>query len=447
MPQPQPRPLTMLDPVAEALRQLHGELTPVLDGTLPDYIPELSRADPNLFGMAVATPDGQVRTAGDATTLFTIQSISKPFVYALALADWGMEALLERVGAEPSGEAFNAISLEEGTGRPDNPMVNAGAIVTTSLVEATDVAHRFERIRSLLSRFAGRELELDEHVFASEWRSADKNRALAYLMRNAGSLTAEVDDALEVYFKQCSLLVNTTDLAVMSVTLAANGINPITGDAVVTPDVARHVLTMMATCGLYDYSGEWMLRVGMPAKSGVSGGLIAASPGQFGVGLFSPRLDERGNSVRAAQACQLLSDRYELHALGHPDESEPVVRPAAEVDRAMAVAGTALPEPDTAVVTAQGDLMFASTQTLLQHLLRLVERRGGDLRVLVLNLDRVTRLHRVGWGILTPVLRQLADNGVAIVLVDGACRALLDSVAEFATLPEALAWRPAAGAN
>ena len=436
------RPPTLLDPVAEGLRQLHAELEPLHEGTLPSYIPELSRADPNLFGIAVATPDGQVRTAGDATTPFTIQSISKPFVYALALADWGMDALLQRVGAEPSGEAFNAISLEEGTGRPDNPMVNAGAIVTTSLVEATDAAHRFERIRSLLSRFAGRELQLDEEVFASEWRSADRNRALAYLMRNAGSLTADVDDTLEVYFKQCSLLVSTTDLAVMSVTLAANGVNPLTGDAVVTPDVARHVLTMMATCGLYDYSGEWMLRVGMPAKSGVSGGLIAASPGQFGVGLFSPRLDSRGNSVRAVQACQLLSDRYELHALAHPDESEPVVRPVAEVDRALAAAGTPPSEPGTEVVTVQGDLMFASTQTLLQHLLWLVDARGADLQVLVLNLDRVTRLHRVGWGILTPVLRQLAESGVAILLVDGARRSLLDSVAEFATLPEALAWRP-----
>jgi len=251
-----------------------------------------------------------------------------------------------------------------------------------------------------------------------------------------------VDDTLEVYFKQCSLLVSTTDLAVMSVTLAANGVNPLTGDAVVTPDVARHVLTMMATCGLYDYSGEWMLRVGMPAKSGVSGGLIAASPGQFGVGLFSPLLDSRGNSVRAVQACQLLSDRYELHALAHPDESEPVVRPVAEVDRALAAAGTPQSEPGTEVVTVQGDLMFASTQTLLQHLLRLVDARGADLQVLVLNLDRVTRLHRVGWGILTPVLRQLAESGVAILLVDGARRSLRDSVAEFAALPEALAWRP-----
>ena len=261
--------------------------------------------------------------AGDDHVAFTIQSVSKPFVYALALVDRGLDDVLANVGAEPSGEAFNAISLEPGTGRPANPMINAGAIATTALVAGADTDERFARILDLMSRCAGRSLEVDERVHASESATGDRNRALAYLMAASGSLSGPVEATVDTYFRQCSVLVTVHDLAVMAATLATGGSNPVTGETVLPPDVARHVLSVMATSGMYDYSGRWMLSVGLPAKSGVSGGLIAVSPGKFGVGVFSPRLDERGNTVRGVAAVTSLSSRLGLHLLHDPMRESP----------------------------------------------------------------------------------------------------------------------------
>ncbi len=306
--------------VDEALQTVHDELLEVDDGELPDYIPPLAKVDPRQFGLAVCTPDGGFTATGDHDVAFSVQSISKVFSLALALVDRGLDGVLEHVGVEPSGESFNAISLEEGTGRPDNPLINAGAMVTSSLVKADSAEERFDRIRAMLSASAGRELEVDENVFEQELEVADHNRALAHFMRSAGSLTADVDETLEVYLRQCAVLVTAGDLAVMAATLAAGGRNPLTDERVFSSDVARHVLTVMVTCGMYDASGEWMLRVGSPAKSGVSGGIITASPGQFGLGLFSPPLDEQGNSVRAVQACERLAERFSWHTLALPED-------------------------------------------------------------------------------------------------------------------------------
>lgn len=306
--------------VGAALQTVHDELLSIDDGELPTYIPPLAEADPARFGLAVCTPDGGFAAAGDHDVAFTVQSIAKCFTLALALTDRGLDGVLSHVGVEPSGESFNAVSLEEGTGRPDNPMINAGAIVTCSLVRASSPTERFDRIRTLLSACAGRELDVDEHVFEQELATADRNRALAHFMRSAGSLTADVDETLEVYLRQCAVLVTAGDLAVMAATLAAGGLNPISGDRVFSSVVARHVLTIMVTCGMYDASGEWMLRVGSPAKSGVSGGIMTASPAQFGLGLYSPLLDEQGNSVRAVRACEQLAEQFSWHALALPED-------------------------------------------------------------------------------------------------------------------------------
>jgi glutaminase len=306
--------------VSDALQAVHDELLSVDDGELPDYIPPLAEVDPRRFGLAVCTPDGGFAAAGDHDLPFTVQSISKVFTLALALVDRGLDGVLKHVGVEPSGESFNAVSLEEGTGRPDNPMINAGAIVTCSLVKADSAAARFERILDVLSACAGRELGVDENVYEQELATADRNRALAHFMRSAGSLTADVDETLEVYLRQCAVLVTAGDLAVMAATLAAGGLNPVSGDRVFSSEVARHVLTIMVTCGMYDASGEWMLRVGSPAKSGVAGGIITASPAQFGLGLYSPLLDDQGNSVRAVQACERLAERFSWHALALPED-------------------------------------------------------------------------------------------------------------------------------
>ena len=367
----------MSDPITAALQAIHDESVAEADpGVVADYIPELSHADPDLFGIVLESHDGDAYAAGDATVPFTIQSISKPFVFALAVESLGLDAVSARVGAEPSGEPFNAISLEPGTGRPDNPLVNAGAILTTSLVDGG-----FERIAECLSAFAGRELELDEAVFESERRTGDRNRAIAHLMRGAGSLVSPVDDVLDAYFRQCSLLVTAADLAMMAATLANAGRHPVSGAHVVREDTAQHVLSMMAMCGMYDAAGAWMLRVGLPAKSGVSGGVMAVSPGQFGIGLFSPLLDATGNSVRGVLACERLADRFGLHLL-HDATSG-------------ARAAKVLQDGD--VIRLRGDIDFAAAELVLR---KSVERGGAPLE---LDLSGVTRLHPVAQRLLDAV--------------------------------------------
>jgi glutaminase len=305
------------DPVTEILRQVLARAGQDRSGAVADYIPELADVDPEPFGIAAASVLGSVYTAGDSATTFTIQSISKPFVYAAALADLGVDEVHRHVGFEPSGEPFNAISLDA-RGRPANPMINAGAIVTSALIEAENPDARFDRIRRVLSDFAGRPLGLDDRVYRSESATGHRNRALAHLARSTGALHRDVDDAVEVYFRQCSLVVTAADLAVMGATLANAGVNPITGAAVVPAKVARHTLSIMSGSGMYDRAGEWAFRVGMPAKSGVGGGIVAVKPGQFGVGVFSPRLDEAGNSARGTGALTMLSHDYGLHLLSHP---------------------------------------------------------------------------------------------------------------------------------
>ncbi|MEV0648200.1 glutaminase A [Phytomonospora sp. NPDC050363] len=307
--------MTAAEAVAEILRQIAGEVESHEDGHVADYIPQLALADPAVFGLAMASMDGEVGGAGDPRAPFTIQSISKPFVYALALADHGLDAVSRWVGAEPSGEAFNAISLEAGTGRPANPMINAGAIVVSGLVEA-------DEILPFLSAFAGRALDVDEAAYASEAATGDRNRALAYLMRSAGALPGEPGPLLDSYFRQCSIRVTATDLAVMAATLANGGRNPVTGAEVVAEPVAVLVQAVMASCGMYDAAGDWLLRVGLPAKSGVSGGVIATSPGRCGVAAFSPRLDPTGASVRGVAAVRMLSDRFGLHLMHNPSVRE-----------------------------------------------------------------------------------------------------------------------------
>ncbi|WP_374315651.1 glutaminase A [Microbacterium sp.] len=309
-----------MDPITELLAEVLEEIRPIDSGAPAAYIPELATADPDLLAFAVVGPRGRVRSVGDDRAEFTIQSISKPFVLALALEEHGLDAVLGRVGAEPSGEPFNAISLEPITGRPANPMINAGAIATSALVPGDDVELRTARIADLLSAFAGRSLWVDEAVYSSESLTGERNRALAHLLKSHGVIDGPVDVAVETYFRQCSLLVSVRDLAIMAATLAFGGVNPVTGERVVGERVARDVLSIMSSCGMYDFSGEWLLRVGLPAKSGVSGGLMAVAPSQFGVAAFSPRLDQHGNSVRAVALVEAASERFGMHLL-EPHES------------------------------------------------------------------------------------------------------------------------------
>jgi glutaminase len=388
---------------------------------------------------------GSVYEAGESAVPFTIQSISKPFVYALALADAGVDDVLARVGVEPSGEAFNAISLEPTTGRPDNPLINAGAILTSSLVSGSGPEERFDRIRDQLSRCAGRDLDVDEEVFRSERDTGDRNRALAHLMRSTGSLTVGVEEAVEVYFRQCSVLVTAVDLAVMGATLANGGVNPRTGVAAVDQDIAERVLTVMATCGMYDFSGEWLFRVGLPAKSGVSGGLVAVSPSQFGIGMHSPRLDARGNSVRGVEASRAISERFSLHVMHQVTRSGPsFVRVAADgSERPVGPPPEGGPDDDVRLLSMQGYIEF----TTAEQALLVVRLHVGDAdapSAVVVELDHVTGCHPVATVLLDATIAEVTRHGITVVTVDRSARRLLHAAAEFTTRAEALAHLTAA---
>jgi len=294
----------------DALRHtLHDERR----GEVDDSIPELAAADPALCAVALALPDGSTRCSDSADVAVSIQSAVKPFLFALALFDTDGSAL-ERVGIEPTGESFDAIKLESGTGRPPNPMVNAGALLTASLVRGDGPEERQQRIADGLAAFAGRPLDVDEDVAHNEHLLGDRNHALAHLMRAEGTLAASADDAVAVYARACATLIDTETLAVMGATLALGGVNPRTGRRVVPEGVARDVVSVMATCGVYDGSGRWMRAVGIPAKSSVSGAIVLSAPGRLGAAVISPPLDEQGTSVRGRIASERLSRDLRLHS-------------------------------------------------------------------------------------------------------------------------------------
>ncbi len=385
-----------MDPITALLEKVLVEVRDDESGHRAAYIPELARADPDLLAMGVVGPRGRIMTVGDEDAQFTIQSMSKPFVLALALHDLGRDAVFRRVGAEPSGEPFNAISLEEGTGRPANPMVNAGAIATTALISGDDVDERTGRIVALMSAFAGRSLWIDEAVCASESATGERNRALAHLLKSYGIIEGSVADAVETYFRQCSVLVSVRDLAVMAATLAFGGRNPVTRERVVSERVARDVTSIMASCGMYDFSGEWMLRVGLPAKSGVSGGVMAVAPSQFGVAAFSPRLDQHGNSVRAGAIVEMLSDRFGMHLL-EPHES-------------IAAPGISIQEtPDGPLVVLGGELGFAGAERVIS-MLREIAGATPQGAVITVDASELARSHPAAVTVLRTETDALAPR-------------------------------------
>jgi glutaminase len=300
-------------PLRAFLRDLHVKYQGLRDGAVADYIPELTKADPDWFGVCLVTVDGQRFEFGDAEQAFTIQSISKPFVYGMALEAHGREKTLTKIGVEPSGDAFNSIELEARTHRPHNPMINAGAIAAASLVPGAGPAERLNHVLDVFGRYVGHEVGVDMAVFTSERATGHRNRAIAHLMRNFDIIDERLEESLDLYFKQCSILVNCQDLAMMAATLANGGVNPISGARAIAPEYVRDLLSLMYTCGMYDFAGEWAYRIGLPAKSGVGGGIIAVVPGQAGIGVFSPPLDERGNSVRGIRVFEELSQRFGLH--------------------------------------------------------------------------------------------------------------------------------------
>jgi glutaminase len=299
--------------IQQLIEALHRTYQPLTDGEVATYIPELSQVNPEHFGICLATAAGQVFMTGDCEVPFTIQSVSKPFVFGLALEQLGRETVHRRVDVEPSGDLFNSIALQDQTNRPHNPMVNAGAITVTALLYEAHGDRAVDYLLDRLSAAAGRRLTIDTAVYQSERCTGHRNRAIAHLLLNFGMIPAEAEAALDVYFKQCSILVTCRDLALMGATLANMGRNPITGEAVFDVRCVRDVLSVMFTCGMYDYSGQWAYRVGVPAKSGVSGAVLSVVNRQLGIATYSPRLDQHGNSCRGIEVSVGLASKLGLH--------------------------------------------------------------------------------------------------------------------------------------
>jgi len=296
------------------LEDLYDRYRKVDSGHLASYIPELTKANEDWFGISVVTTDGRIFEVGDVDQSFTIQSISKVFAYGLALEDRGRAELLDKVGVEPTGDPFNSlIRLDEDSKRPFNPMINAGAIATTSLINRADPTDKLNRLLAMFERYTGHDVVIDMPTFMSERSTGHRNRAMAHLMLNFDMIGQDIDSALDLYFQQCAVMVNCQDLAMMAATLANQGRQPATGRLALEADYVRDLLSVMYTCGMYNRAGEWAYRVGIPAKSGVSGGIIAVVPGKAGIATFSPLIDKNGNSVRGLKVFEALSQEYGLH--------------------------------------------------------------------------------------------------------------------------------------
>lgn len=409
----------MKSPVSQILKTLHERYASLNEGSVADYIPELAKADPNLFGICIATRDGHLYEVGDTRHKFTIQSISKALSYGLALEDRGEEHVLSRIGVEPSGDAFNAISLKPGTGAPFNPMINAGAIANCGQILKTGGETRIQRITNYLSRCAGEQLEIDEEVYRSESETGHRNRAIGWMLRNFGIIDEDPRDIVETYFQQCSLLVTCTDLAVMGATLANQGVNPLTGERAIAHVYVDNVLGVMASCGMYDWSGEWIYRVGLPAKSGVGGGILAVLPGQLGIGVFSPPLDAQGNSVRAIRVCMDLARELALHMFNPSAVPPPAMRRAYNATQVNSRRRLPAPAFRTLrrygerirVMELQGPLLFSTFEPVVRELVK----QAPYCQHVILNFSYVFSIDEVCLRMLRDIRQQLAASGVRLV--------------------------------
>ncbi len=296
------------------LEVIHQKYLPLTEGKIYVSEPDLVEINPDWFAICLATVDGEVYTVGDWEKPFLIQSISKVFAYGMALEDHGREHILTKVDVEPTGDAYNSIiKVQANSKRPYNAMVNTGAIAITNLIKGKSRAHRLKRVLKMYQRYVGRRVYVDTSALVSEQTSGDRNWAISYLLRNFDMISGEIKPTLDLYLQQCSAIINCRDLAIMGATLANNGINPITGQRAIHSDFIKDLLTVMFTCGMYDFAGEWSHKVGFPAKSGVGGGILAVVPGVMGIGVFSPPLDKRGNSIRGIKVCEELSEHFRLH--------------------------------------------------------------------------------------------------------------------------------------
>jgi glutaminase len=432
--------------VEEYLSSVHAAHASNRAGSRASHLPADGRGR-EAFGICLATGDGYLYEVGDTRVDFPIQSISKPFTYGLALADRGIEAVDAKIDVEPSGDAYNEISLDPVTGRPRNPMINSGAIAAASLVAGATEEDRHERTRAVFSRWAGRELELDERLFATDYAAAHVHRAIGHLLRASGVIEGDPDPAVELYFRLCALQVDCRDLALMAATLANGGQHPRTGEHALGAELVERVLSVMTTCGMYDAAGEWVADVGLPAKSGVGGGVMAVLPGQIGIAVFSPLLDAHGNSVRGVDACRQISRELELHFLHVTRARRSAVRVATDV-RARPSSRRRTPAEHellaerggrARVYELQGDLLFAGAEAVVRELSGV----APEADAIVLDVNRVNEIADVARRLLQDSRARLDRYGCAVALVD-ADRAL-PRVEEagspvFTDQDEAIAW-------
>jgi glutaminase len=411
--------LTMDMPLQKYLDALLEDLRPLDSGNVATYIPELAKVAPDQFGICMVTTDGHIYVAGDADNLFTLQSISKPLVYAAALADKGATAVMRKIGVEPTGDAFNSVSLHPVDGTPLNPMINAGAIAATELVAGDTPEEQWERILSLIGTFAGRPLDFDESVYQSESETGFRNRAIGWMLRNSNVLEADPTSTLENYFKQCSILVTCRDLGLMAATLANNGVHPLTKKVALAPEHVTSLLSVMSTCGMYDYAGSWLFEVGMPAKSGVGGGILAVLPGRFGIGVFSPRLDAKGNSVRGIAACRRISQDFGLHLFSGQRSPRLVIRReysgadassrharGAEARKILAAKASRI-----RVIALQGEIALASAEFVGRHIAQSID----NVDCFILDMHRVNRLDNSAARLFHETRRQVTMLGKSMV--------------------------------
>jgi glutaminase len=300
--------------VESAVREAYEQFRSDTGGKNADYIPYLAQVDPKLFGIAVVSTDNQVFEIGDVKYSFSIQSISKVFSLALAMEELGPDQVFQKIGSEPTGRAFNSpIAVVDMATHTGNPLVNAGAIATVSLLPAGNADEKWNKILNFYSKAAGEKLTLIDEVYKSEAATNTGNKALSYLLAKYDRIYADPFESVDVYTKQCSVGVNATQLARMGATLANNGVNPATGERVIKAEDIPYILSAMMMAGLYDSSGGWAWHVGLPAKSGVGGGIVAVVPGKGAIAVFAPPLDEAGNSVKAQKVIQYVADKLDYN--------------------------------------------------------------------------------------------------------------------------------------
>ncbi|MGH3366323.1 MAG: glutaminase A [Nocardioidaceae bacterium] len=435
--------------VQDLIASVHAACLDDRSGDILRGVAALEDVDPESFGICLATADGHVYEVGDTRLPFCMQSISKPFTYGIALTDNGFDLVDAKIDVEPSGEVYNQISLHPVTHRPRNPMINGGALVAASLVAGATPEQQIERISRTYSMYAGRELALDEDIFASQVESGHRNRAIGHMLREFGILEGNPDIAHEIYLWACSTMITCRDLCMMGATLANGGTNPLTGERVLAAEYTERVLSVMSTCGMYDAAGAWFAQVGLAAKSGVGGGIVAVLPGQLSIAAFSPRLDHHGNSVRAFEACRRLSQDLELHELHVARAARSAIRASYDVLESPSAAWR--PEADrrlldefgrkARIYEAHGDLLFAGAESVVRE----ISEACPGLDVVVLDISPVGEVVEVSRRLLSDLHRFVREQGCEVALIDpdgllGNRVAGDDVLPTFATVAAAVMW-------